>query len=61
MERGYAKFPVWANGRRGGSVRAATPQLGEHAREILVELGFEDADIAGFFRSGAVANNQGER
>jgi hypothetical protein len=26
-----------------------------------VELGFEDADIAGFFRSGAVANNQGER
>ena len=61
VERGYAKFPVWANGRRGGSVRAATPQLGEHAREILVELGFEDADIAGFFRSGAVANNQGER
>jgi crotonobetainyl-CoA:carnitine CoA-transferase CaiB-like acyl-CoA transferase len=59
VERGYAKFPVWANGRRGGSVRAATPQLGEHAREILVELGFEDADIAGFFRSGAVANNQG--
>ena len=59
VERGYAKFPVWANGRRGASVRAATPQLGEHAREILVELGFEDADIAGFFRSGAVANNQG--
>jgi crotonobetainyl-CoA:carnitine CoA-transferase CaiB-like acyl-CoA transferase len=59
VERGYAKFPVWANGRRGASVRAGTPQLGEHAREILVELGFDDADIAGFFRSGAVANNQG--
>ena len=59
VERGYAKFPVWANGRRGASVRAAAPQLGEHAREILVELGFDDADIAGFFKSGAVANHQG--
>src|SRR5438270_13326952 len=35
-ERGYAKFPVWANGRRGGSIRAGRPQLGEHSREILV-------------------------
>lgn len=54
VERGYAKFPVWANGRRGGSMRAGTPQLGQHSREILVELGFDDADIAGLFRSGAV-------
>ena len=54
VERGYAKFPVWANGRRGGRIRAGTPKLGEHAREILVELGFDDADIAGLFRSGAV-------
>ena len=53
-ERGYAKFPVWANGARGGRIRAATPKLGEHSREILVELGFDDADIAGFFKSGAV-------
>jgi crotonobetainyl-CoA:carnitine CoA-transferase CaiB-like acyl-CoA transferase len=45
-ERGYAKFPVWANGRRGGSIRAGTPQLGEHSREILVELGFDDGEIA---------------
>ena len=54
MERGYAKFPVWANGARGGRIRTATPKLGEHSREILVELGFDDADIAGFFKSGAV-------
>ena len=45
-ERGFAKFPVWANGRRGGSIRAGTPQLGEHSREILVELGFDDGEIA---------------
>ncbi|MGH8669114.1 MAG: CaiB/BaiF CoA transferase family protein, partial [Burkholderiales bacterium] len=54
VERGYAKFPVWANGARGGSIRAGTPQLGEHSREVLVELGFDDADIAAFFKSGAV-------
>jgi crotonobetainyl-CoA:carnitine CoA-transferase CaiB-like acyl-CoA transferase len=54
VERGYAKFPVWANGARGGRIRTATPKLGEHSREVLVELGFDDADIAGFFKSGAV-------
>jgi crotonobetainyl-CoA:carnitine CoA-transferase CaiB-like acyl-CoA transferase len=46
VERGYAKFPVWANGRRGGRMRSATPPLGEHSREILVELGFDDGEIA---------------
>jgi crotonobetainyl-CoA:carnitine CoA-transferase CaiB-like acyl-CoA transferase len=55
VERGYAKFPVWANGVRGGSIRAGTPRLGEHSREILVELGFDDGEIAAFFRSGAAA------
>jgi crotonobetainyl-CoA:carnitine CoA-transferase CaiB-like acyl-CoA transferase len=59
VERGYAKFPVWANGARGGSIRAGTPQLGEHSREILVELGFDDADIAGLFRCGAVGDKRG--
>ena len=54
VERGYAKFPVWANGKRGASIRRRTPKLGEHSREILVELGFEDGDIAGFVKSGAV-------
>jgi crotonobetainyl-CoA:carnitine CoA-transferase CaiB-like acyl-CoA transferase len=54
LERGYAKFPVWANGRRGGSIRARTPKLGEHSREILVELGFDDAEIASLFKTAAV-------
>jgi crotonobetainyl-CoA:carnitine CoA-transferase CaiB-like acyl-CoA transferase len=57
LERGYAKFPVWANGKRGGSIRTATPKLGEHSREILVELGFDDAEIAAFIRSGAVRSS----
>jgi len=54
VERGYAKFPVWANGRRGGSIRRRTPRLGEHSREILVELGFDDGEIAAFVKSRAV-------
>ena len=52
-ERGYAKFPVWANGRRGGAIRRRTPKPGEHTREILVELGFDDAEIAAFLKSRA--------
>ena len=57
VERGYAKFPVWANARRGGAIRARTPKLGEHSREILVELGFDDAAIAAFIKSGAVGTS----
>ena len=45
---------MWANGRRGASIRNRTPKLGEHSREILVELGFDDSEIAGFFKSGTV-------
>src|SRR5262245_27699955 len=52
VETGYAGFPVWAGGRRGGSVRARTPKLGEHTREILVELGFDDAAIADLVKDG---------
>ncbi|HEX7054075.1 MAG TPA: CaiB/BaiF CoA-transferase family protein [Burkholderiales bacterium] len=46
LERGHAKFPVWANGARGAAIRSGTPKLGEHTREILVELGFDDGAIA---------------
>jgi crotonobetainyl-CoA:carnitine CoA-transferase CaiB-like acyl-CoA transferase len=53
LERGYAKFPVWANGRRGGAIARRTPKLGEHSREILVELGFSDGEIAALLKSGA--------
>ena len=52
--RGFATFPVYADGRRGGELRMGVPKLGEHTREILVELGFDDAEIAGFIKSKAV-------
>ena len=51
---GFATFPVFANGRRGGELRSGTPALGEHSREILVELGFDDGEIAELRKSGAV-------
>jgi crotonobetainyl-CoA:carnitine CoA-transferase CaiB-like acyl-CoA transferase len=50
----FATFPVWADGQRGGALRTGVPKLGEHTREILVELGFDDSDIAGFIQAGAV-------
>ncbi|HEY6820959.1 MAG TPA: CaiB/BaiF CoA-transferase family protein [Burkholderiales bacterium] len=51
---GHAVFPVWANGKRGGGLRRGVPGLGEHTREILVELGFDDSEISGLVKSGAV-------
>jgi len=50
----FALFPVWANGRRGGALRRGVPGLGEHSREILVQLGFDDGEIAGMLKAGAV-------
>src|SRR5690349_4193445 len=55
LDGGYAKFPLWANGARAGSIRAGTPKLGEHTREILVELGFDDGEIAGLKKNGLLA------
>jgi crotonobetainyl-CoA:carnitine CoA-transferase CaiB-like acyl-CoA transferase len=45
---------VWANGGRGGAIARRTPQLGEHSREILVELGFDDGEIAELKRGRVV-------
>jgi crotonobetainyl-CoA:carnitine CoA-transferase CaiB-like acyl-CoA transferase len=50
----FAPFPVFANGQRGGSLRAGVPKLGEHSREILVELGFDDSDIAALVKGDVV-------
>jgi alpha-methylacyl-CoA racemase len=55
--RGFATFPVHANGARGGELRAGVPKLGEHAREILVELGFDDGGIADMVRDGVLAQS----
>jgi crotonobetainyl-CoA:carnitine CoA-transferase CaiB-like acyl-CoA transferase len=53
---GFALFPVWADGRRGGELRCGVPRLGQHTREILVELGFDDAEIAGYLRDGILVH-----
>ncbi len=50
----FAPFPVRANGRRGASIRRPPPAAGEHSRELLVELGFDDAAIAELVRAGVV-------
>jgi crotonobetainyl-CoA:carnitine CoA-transferase CaiB-like acyl-CoA transferase len=50
----FATFPVFANGKRGGSLRRGVPKLGEHTREILVELKFDDGEIARLISSGSV-------
>ena len=50
----FALFPVHADGRRGGQLRRGVPAAGEHSREILVELGFDDAEIADLKKAGAV-------
>ena len=54
VANGFAIFPVFAGGRRGGALRAGVPKKGEHTREILVELGFDDAEVADFFKSKTV-------
>lgn len=54
VSHGFALFPVWANGKRGGRIRSGVPRLGEHSREVLVELGFDDGEIARLRRSGSV-------
>jgi len=38
-----------------GSIRRPAPLFGEHTREILVELDYDDGDIAALIRDGAVA------
>lgn len=50
----FALFPVFANGARGAQLRRGVPGPGEHGREILVELGFDDAEIADLRKTGAV-------
>ena len=52
----FALFPVFANGARGAQLRRGVPKLGEHTREILVELGFDDGEIAAMVRAKAVAS-----
>jgi len=38
-----------------GDMRRPAPLLGEHTREILVELGYDDARIEALLKEGAVS------
>ena len=49
----FALFPAHANGAHGATLRRGVPKLGEHTREILVELKFDDAEIADILKAGA--------
>jgi crotonobetainyl-CoA:carnitine CoA-transferase CaiB-like acyl-CoA transferase len=50
----FALFPAFANGGRAGRLRRGVPGPGEQGREILVELGFDDGEIADMKKAGAV-------
>jgi crotonobetainyl-CoA:carnitine CoA-transferase CaiB-like acyl-CoA transferase len=50
----FALFPLYANGARAAQLRRGVPRLGEHTREVLVELGFDDGEIAEFHKLKAV-------
>jgi crotonobetainyl-CoA:carnitine CoA-transferase CaiB-like acyl-CoA transferase len=52
----FALFPVHADGARAGGLRRGVPGRGEHSREVLVELGFDDGEIAELFRTKAVVS-----
>jgi crotonobetainyl-CoA:carnitine CoA-transferase CaiB-like acyl-CoA transferase len=45
-------FPVTFNGRRP-RLRNAPPTLGQHSREVLASLGYDDEAISALLQSGA--------
>ena len=47
-------LPIKFSATKGG-IRRPAPLFGEHTREILVELGYDDGDIAALVKAGAVA------
>jgi crotonobetainyl-CoA:carnitine CoA-transferase CaiB-like acyl-CoA transferase len=51
---GVARRLGIANGARGGQLRRGLLGPGEHTREMLVELDFDDAQIADLKKAGAV-------
>ncbi len=57
----HVLFPVWANGRRGGSIRSATPALAQDTRSVMRELGFADDEIARLAGATAAPGAAGAR
>jgi crotonobetainyl-CoA:carnitine CoA-transferase CaiB-like acyl-CoA transferase len=57
----HVLFPLWANGRRAGSIRRGTPALNEDGRAVLQELGFARDDAERFLRSAAARGTAGSK
>lgn len=48
----HMPFPIRVDGRRGASLRWTAPTLGAHTDDVLGELGFDPAEIAGLREAG---------
>lgn len=57
----HALFPGWADGRPAARLRNAPPALGQHSREVLVEVGFSELEIAALLQAGAVVSGGKEK
>jgi len=51
----HVLFPLWANGRRGGKIRRATPALNADGAAVLQELGFAQDEVQRILGSAAAA------
>lgn len=51
----HALFPLWANGRRAGAIRRATPALNADGAAVLRELGFVQDEVQRILGSAAAA------
>jgi len=51
----HVLFPLWANGKRGGTLRRATPALNADGRAVLQELGFAQDEVRRILGSAAAA------
>jgi crotonobetainyl-CoA:carnitine CoA-transferase CaiB-like acyl-CoA transferase len=49
---------LWTLGDQSARLDRSSPEVGQHSREILTELGFSDADIESLLASGAVTEQQ---
>jgi crotonobetainyl-CoA:carnitine CoA-transferase CaiB-like acyl-CoA transferase len=55
----HVLFPLWANGRRAGTLRRGTPALNADGAAVLQELGFAPDEIARILRSAAARGAAG--
>lgn len=49
-------LPIMLGGERPG-VRMDPPQIGQHSRELLLELGYDESAIQGLYEAGVVATD----